>query len=439
MPTNRRAFLRSIGAAGLAFGTGPLIRAQGKGKYRTALVGTGWWGMNLLREALAAGKSKVAGLCDVDPRALEVSADEIKDMTGEEPKKYRDFRELLEKEKPEIVIIATPDHWHALQTIAAVRAGAHVLVEKPTGHTIRESRAMVKAARDAGRVVQVGLHRRVGPHFVSGMKFLKEGGAGKIGMVRVFVHGGGGAEKPTPNSPPPRGMDWDLYCGPAPLRPFNTKIHPGGWRNFLDFANGTLGDWGVHWLDQVLWWTEEKYPRKVFATGGRPIAGKPVLTEREQTSDSPDSQVVVYEFESFTAIWEHRRFADNNAEKHKIGCYFYGERGTFHMGWRDGWTFYPIKAADKPIHEKAQIQEPDGHNIKLLWADFLKAIESGSPPAADIDLAHRSTTLPLLGMLSYKLGRSIAWDGSKEQIPDDPAANELLARKYREPWKYPTG
>ncbi|MBL8797281.1 MAG: Gfo/Idh/MocA family oxidoreductase, partial [Planctomycetia bacterium] len=329
-------------------------------------------------------------------------------------------------------------HWHALQTIAAVKAGAHVFVEKPTGHTINESRAMLKAARDTGKVVQVGLHRRVGPHFVSGMKFLKDGGAGKIGMVRMFVHGGGGVEKPTANSTPPKGLDWEMYCGPAPLRPFNTKIHPGGFRNFLDFANGTLGDWGVHWLDQVLWWTEEKYPRKVFCSGGRPIAGSPVLTEKEQTSDAPDHQVAVYDFESFTAIWEHRRFAGNEAEKHKIGCYFYGDKGTFHMGWRDGWTFYPANAKDKPISQKAQLQEPDGHNIKLLWADFLKAIETKEKPAADIEAAHRSTTLSLLGMLSWKLGRSVTWDGAKEQITGDPAANELLSRKYREPWKYPT-
>jgi len=434
MPTNRRQFLQT---AGLTLASSPLLFARADRKYRTALIGSGWWGMNVLREALSAGQTKVVGLCDVDPRALEVSADEVKDLTGDTAKTYRDYRDLLDKEKPEIVIIATPDHWHALQSIAAVKAGAHVFVEKPTGHTINESRAMLKAARDAGRVVQVGMHRRVGPHFVSGMKFLKDGGAGKIGMVRIFVHGGGGPEKPTLNSTPPKGLDWEMYCGPAPLRPFCTKIHPGGHRNFLDFANGTLGDWGVHWLDQVLWWTDEKYPRKVYSTGGRPIAGPAVLTEREQTTDSPDSQVAVYEFESFTAIWEHRRFAGNEAEKHKIGCYFYGDKGTFHLGWRDGWTFYPANARDKVVQEKALLQEPDGHNLKLLWADFLKAIATGTKPAADIEIGHRASTLPLLGMLSYKLGRSIVWDGAKEQIVGDPAANALLARKYRGPWEYP--
>jgi predicted dehydrogenase len=394
--------------------------------------------MNILREAMASGRCKVVAVCDPDPQARESTASQVESASGDQPAKFEDFRELLQKVKPEIVIIATPDHWHALITIAALRAGAHVYVEKPTGHTIQESRAMVRAARAAGRVVQVGLHRRIGPHHVSGMKFLKEGGAGQIGMIRAFAHGGGGPETPNPDGEVPEGMNWDLYCGPSPLRPFNTRIHRGGWRNFLDFANGTLGDWGVHWLDQILWWSDEKYPRKIFSTGGRPIAGPPVLDARGQTSDAPDSQIATYHFDSFNVVWEHRRFAGNQAEKSSVGCYFYGTKGILHMGWRDGWTFYPSNDREKVIHEDSHLQEPDGHNIKLLWADFMDAIDSGRAPVADIELAHRSTNMSLLGMLSLKLGRSIEWDGAKEQVIGDPEANKLLSRPYRGPWEYPT-
>jgi predicted dehydrogenase len=438
MHLTRRRFLQTT-AAGLALNSAPLLRAGQTRKLRTALIGCGWWGGNILNEAMAAGRAQVVALCDVHQRALLTTAEHVRDKAGDEPKPYKDFRELLDREKPEVVIVATPDHWHALVAIAALKAGAHVFVEKPTGHTIGESRAMLNAARAADRVVQVGLHRRIGPHHVSGIKFLKEGRAGQIGMVRMFAHGGGGPERAVPNSAPPDGMDWDLYCGPAPLRPFCSRIHPGGFREFLDFANGQLGDWGVHWLDQVLFWTEEKYPKRVFSTGGRPVRGKPVLNEREQTSDAPDSQVAVYEFESFTATWEHRRFAGNSSEKHGIGCYFYGTKGILHMGWRDGWTFYPTGRKDQPVQEKSQLQEPDGHNIKLLWADFLDAIDKGRRPAADIELAHRSTCLSLLGMLSFKLGRSVQWDGDKEQIIGDAEANGLLSRKYRAPWEYPKG
>jgi predicted dehydrogenase len=437
MNLTRRHFIKTAAAASVAFNAVPLPGAEPDRKLRTALIGSGWWGKNILKEAMASGRVKVVALCDVVESILEVAAEQVNDLSGDSPKTYRDFRELLEKEKPEIVIIASPDHWHALQTIAALKAGAHVFVEKPTGHTVNESRAMLSAARASGRTVQVGLHRRIGPHHVSGMKFLKSGAVGDVGMVRLFAHGGGGREKATPNSEPPEGMDWNMWCGPAPLRPFNSRIHPGGWRQFLDYANGQLGDWGVHWLDQVLWWSEEKYPRHVYCTGGRPVSGPPVLNEKEQTTDAPDHQVAVYEFEKFTCTWEHRRFGENGAEKHKIGAYFYGTKGTLHIGWRDGWTFYPANSRDKTLHEDSQLQEPDGHNIKLLWADFLASIENRGNAVARIEIAHRSSVLPLLGMISWRVGRSIKWDGSKEQIIDDPEASKLLSRPYRAPWIYP--
>jgi predicted dehydrogenase len=435
----RRHFLRRTALAGTALSAAPyfLRGADATKKFRTALIGCGWWGKNILKEAIASGRVQVVGLCDVHENVREVAAEQVTDLNGDKPKTYNDFRELLEKEKPEIVIIATPDHWHALQTIAAVKAGAHVFVEKPTGHSVNESRGMLRAAREGGRVVQVGLHRRIGPHHVSAMNFLKSGAVGDVGMVRLFAHGGGGRERPAANSEAPDGMDWDLWCGPAPKRPFNQKLHPGGWRNFLDYGNGQLGDWGVHWLDQVLWWSEEKYPRRIFCSGGRPIAGPAVLNDKEQTSDAPDHQVATYEFEKFTCVWEHRRFADNKAEKHKIGAYFYGTKGTLHIGWRDGWTFYPTDSKAQTRHEDPQLQEPDGHNLKLLWADFLESIESGRKAVANIENAHRASVLPLLGMISWRTGRSIQWDATKEQIIGDPDANKLLSRPYRGTWVYP--
>lgn len=437
----RRRFLRS--ATGAAAFAGPFlspwVRAQSKvgKKYRTALIGTGWWGMNLLRVALADGRCEVVALCDVDADELEVSADEVEGLTGSLPATYRDYREMLEKERIEIAIIATPDHWHALQTIACVEAGAHVFVEKPTGHTVLESRAMVKAARAAERVVQVGMHRRIGPHHLSGMEFLKSGAVGTIGMVRAFSHGPGGPETPTENEEPPKHLDWDLYCGPAPLRPFSKRIHPGGFRNYLDFANGILGDWGVHWLDQVLWWSEEPHPKTVHSVGGRPVKGPAVLNEREQTSDAPDHQVVTYQFENFTAVWEHRRFGGNDTEKSGVGCYFYGSKGIFHMGWRDGWTFYP-SGGGTPQHEDPKFDdEKDGHNVPPLWRDFVECIESGARPVADVEIGHLATNMSLLGMVSQRLGRSVAWNGSDETCPGDEEANALLRRDYRGPWVYP--
>lgn len=430
MTMSRRDLISTSLAASAVYSPLTIPRSQESRTFRTALIGSGWWGMNILTCAIQSGECVVAGLCDVDDNQLRAAEEKVKSLTGDAPKRYRDYRELLEKERPDIVINATPDHWHALITIAAVRAGAHVYVEKPISHTIAEGTAMVKAARDAGRVVQVGTHRRVSPHNKSGMEFLRSGRAGKIGMVRAFVHYGGGPGERVPDSDPPEGLDWNAWCGPAPLRPYNRTIHPRGFRQYLDFANGQLGDWGIHWMDQILWWTEEKWPRKVHSTGGRFI--------RQDNTDAPDTQVATYEFEGFTATWEHRQYAANEAEKHNIGCYFYGTEGTFHMGWQDGWTFYPARRGRPVIHEDARLNEPDGQNIRELWADFLQAIRSGGRPVCDIEIGYRSTNMALLGMLSLRLGRSVRWDGDRAFIPGDPEANRLLRRAYRAPWRYPS-
>jgi predicted dehydrogenase len=427
---DRREFLKASIAGAGAWSAAPIFgRAQTR-KYKTVLIGSGWWGMNIARSAMQSGECRLAALCDVDLAYLNPAAEEVEKLTGEKPRKYRDYREMLAAEKPDIAIVGTPDHWHALNTIHAIEAGAHVYVEKPVGHTIHEGRAMVNAARKHNRVVQVGTHRRASPHNISAMEFLRSGRLGKVGMVRAFVHGGGGAGKAEPDSDPPEGLDWNMWCGPAPLRPFNKRIHPRGFRGFLDYANGTLADWGIHWMDQILWWSEEQYPRRVFSTGGRHI--------RRDNTEAPDTQVASYEFESFTVVWEHRQYAANNAEKTAIGCYFYGTEGTLHLGWRDGWTFYPADSKKPSIHEPPRLNQPDDQNINELWADFLAAIRKGSRPVSDIEAGHRATNMSLLGMISLKVGRSIEWNGKKEVIVGDAEASKLLSRPYRAPWVYPS-
>ena len=404
--------------------------AQNSTRYRTAIIGAGWWGNNILRCAIEAGQSQVVALCDVDQRALAATDTELKKLTSDTPRHYRDYREMLAKEKPEICIVATPDHWHALAAIAAMKAGAHVYVEKPISHTLREGSAMLKTARATQRVVQVGTHRRMSPHCISGMDFLKSGKVGKIGMVRAFVGSAGGPGVKTPDSETPEGLDWDAWCGPAPLRPYNKTIHPRGFRQFMDFANGTVGDWGIHWFDQLLWWTEEKFPRKIFSTGGRFI--------RQDNTDAPDTLITSFEFESFRCTWEHRLYANNNAEKAAIGCYFYGTEGTFHMGWRDGWTFFPSDPKKQTIHVEPQLNAPDGQNIRELWKDFLDAITAKRLPACDIEKGHLATAMSMLAIASLRHGKSLDWDGNKEVISNDAAANKLLARDYRKGYKYPS-
>ncbi|MEM7368175.1 MAG: Gfo/Idh/MocA family oxidoreductase [Bacteroidota bacterium] len=426
----RRTFLQHSLTASAAYSALPILPALGRTrKYRLAIIGSGWWGMNILREAIAFGDIKVVGMADVDRRTLEAAAKEVESLNGDKPKLYADYRDMLQAVKAEIVIVGTPDHWHALNAIEAIQSGAHVYLEKPISHTLNEGLAIFKTAREYERIVQVGTHRRVSPHNISAMEFLREGKVGDISMVKCFVNYGGKADQPTPDSEVPEGLDWDMWCGPAPKLPFNSKIHPKGWRQFLEYANGHIADWGIHWFDQVLWWTEERYPRSVYSTGGRFV--------KQDNTTSPDTQMAIFEFESFTLQWENKRCAKNANEAHNVGCYFYGTEGTLHLGWRDGWTFYPSNNNRSPIHVDPQLNKPDDQNIKGLWKDFMQSIENNSRPVCDIEHGFLATNMSLLGMLSYKLGRSVDWDGEAYRIIGDPEANGLLKRDYRGDWEYP--
>ena len=428
---DRRTFLDQSSKAGLALSALPLLPALNFApKYKLALIGCGWWGNNILTEALAYGQIKKVSLCDVDQNALTETAKRVEKLTGKKARTFTDYRELISREKPDLAIIGSPDHWHPLQAIEAIKAGTHVYLEKPIGHTIDEGKAILKAARLFDRVVQVGTHRRVSPHNISAMEFLRSGKAGQISSVKCFVNYGGGPGEITPDEEPPESLDWDMWCGPAPLRPFNRRIHPKGFRQFLDYANGQIGDWGIHWFDQVLWWTEERAPKKIFSTGARHV--------KKDNTDAPDTQYALYEFESFTLHWEHKLAAPNANESTNVGCYFYGTEGTLHLGWRDGWTFYPANDKASKINVGAKLHAPDHQNIKELWADFIQAIENNRKAACDIEHGYLATNISLLGMLSYKIGRSIEWDADKGIIPNDPEANKLLRRTYRGDWEYPS-
>ncbi|MCL2347794.1 MAG: Gfo/Idh/MocA family oxidoreductase [Planctomycetaceae bacterium] len=431
----RRGFLAAGAAtAGLVSTLGaPAVRAAGKAKkYRTALVGSGWWGMNILSAAIQSGTADAVALVDVDQRQLEQALKKVREMTGSTPKTYGDYREMLDAQKPEIVICATPDHWHPLVTIDAVKSGAHVYVEKPVSHTILEGAAMLKAARGTGRKVQVGTHRRVSPANMAAMEFLKSGGAGKIGMIRAFVHYQGGPGSKTPDSEIPKGLDWDKWCGPAPYVPYNQRIHPKGFRSFLEFANGQLGDWGVHWMDQINWWTgDNRMPTNVSSVGGRMIS--------QDNTNAPDTMSTHFQFDDFVIAWEHRQFAGNGPEHHNVGCYFYGTKGTLHLGWIEGATFYPSADvnAEPAWHADAKLHEPDQQNIPELWSDFIDSIENDHLPFCDIEKGFRSTVFSLLGMLSLKIGRSVRWDHDRLECVGDAEATKLLRREYRKPYVYP--
>ncbi len=422
----RRDFLHKSAFASTSLVTWPHL-SKPKSTYRVALIGSGWWGMNILREAVASGRCSIAGLCDVDQRQLTAATEQVYNWQVAKPAWYTDYRECIEQTRPDIVIVATPDHWHALPAIAAIEAGAHGYIEKPIRHTVLEGKAILEAARRNDRVVQVGTHRRVSAHNVSAMDFLKSGAAGQISMVKCFVNYSQPPGTLQEDEAIPEGLDWDMWLGPSPRRPYNRRIHPRGFRQFLDYANGTIGDWGIHWFDQVLWWTEEKFPTSIHSTGGRFV--------KQDGSDAPDTQLAIFSFENFALYWEHKLTAANAYESPSVGCYFYGTEGTLHLGWRDGWTFFPTRKSGEQIHVQPRLNGPDDQNIKELWSDFLQAIEQERRPISDIENGYLATNMSLLAMIALRLGRSVQWDGSG--IVNDQEATTLLSRPYRAPWIYP--
>lgn len=427
---DRKDFIKqsSLGALGLM--AHPYIVKKQNAKYNTVLIGSGWWGTNILREGIRTGEIKVTALCDVDESQLKKCKEEVDKLCSDNPKLYKDYRECIEKEKPQIVINATPDHWHALIAIHAMNNGAHVFLEKPISHTVLEGAAILKAARNNKRVCIVDFHRRYSPHNVSGIEFLRSGKAGKIKEVKAFVqyNWGPGKLEEQPTLPP--GLDWDMYCGPAALATYNPAMHPRGWRHYRNFANGQIGDWGPHWFDQILWWSEEKAPKSVYSSW--------TVGGRDTRSDTPTTQTAVYNFESFVVTWDHTVFNSHKEKKSEnVGVYFHGTEGTFHMGWIQGWTFYPNNQNKEIIHEDAKLDQPDGQNIKLVWQDFLDCIKTNKLPHADIAAGRNATNMALLGMVSAQVGRSIQWDDTTNQIKGDKVANALLSRKYRGSWKYP--
>ena len=278
--------------------------------------------------------------------------------------------------------MATPDHWHPLICIAACQAGAHVYVEKPVGHTILEGRAMVRAAREADRVVQVGTHRRLTPHGISAYKFLTSGGAGKIGMVRAFVAGAAGAgqpEAPTPNQNATRRsrLGHVVRTGSlSTLQPGHSSRRSGASSLTMPTARSAIGSTGP--TRSCGFSAMISIPRASARSAG-PLFESPMPPTRPPTPPCPMPPTrldVHWEFDDCVATWEHHQYGGNNQEKARIGCYFYGSKGVCHVGWGEGWTFYPMKKNEPEIHEDPQLHQPGAQNVPELWADFIGAIEA---------------------------------------------------------------
>ncbi|HYE32046.1 MAG TPA: Gfo/Idh/MocA family oxidoreductase [Methylomirabilota bacterium] len=444
---HRRDFLKltaaSIAAAGLDISAADILSGKPK---RVGLIGTGWYGKADLFRLIQVAPVEVVSLCDVDKKMLAEAADMVSERQAskKKPRTYGDYREMLKEKDLDIVLIATPDHWHALPMIDAVKAGAHVYVQKPTSVDVVESQAMLAAAKKYKRVVQVGTQRRSTPHLIEARdQIIREGKLGKIHQVDIYCYYHMRARENPADTTAPDFLDYDMWTGPAPMRPYNKLIHPRSWRAFMEYGNGIVGDMCIHMLDMVRWMMDLGWPTSISSNGG-------ILFDKASKANITDTQTVTFDYDGLPIVWQHRTYGDAPDPKYPWGATIHGEKGILKASV-NSYDFIPRDKSQKAIHKDVTFEleqypidkvEKDLERhvapaIRRHMLDFLAAIEKRSKPVADIEQGVTSTISCILANISQELGRSVRYDHRKGEIISDPDANRLLARQYRAPWVHP--
>ena len=443
---NRRRFLRTS-AASLALaslGTRGLDLIHQK-PLRVGLIGTGWYGKSDLFRLIQVAPVEVVSLCDVDEHLLKQAADLVTERTGaaKPPRLYRDHQKMLAEKDLDVVIIGTPDHWHALQMIDAVKSGAHVYVQKPTSVDVIEGEAMVAAARKYNKVVQVGTQRKSTPHLVEAKKNIVDAGLlGKIGHVEMCCYYHMRANGQPPVQEVPAFLDYDLWTGPAPLRPYDGLPHRRWWRTFMEYGNGIMGDMCVHMLDTVRWMLNLGWPEQISSEGG-------IYIQKDGKSNIADTQTAVFEYGDFNCIWQHRSWGPPPDPDYPWAFMIYGEKGTL-KGSVTKYDFIPHEGnaihLDCLYEREKYPEDVTEDSIELHAApatrahmlDFLNAIDQKERPVADIEEGHISSAACILANISMALnGRPLKYDAATQTITGDEEATKLLRRPYRNPWQHP--
>lgn len=448
---NRRHFIQgSTAALALStFGARGLDIINPPETLRVGLIGTGWYGKSDLLRLIQVAPVEVVALCDVDKHMLADAAKLVsqRQKSGKTPKLYGDYQKMLADNKFDIVLIGTPDHWHALQTIDAVKAGAHVYVQKPISVDVMEGEAMVAAARKYNKVVQVGTQRKSTPHLITAKKEIVDAGLlGKISHVEMccYMHMRNNGNPPV--QAVPDFLDYNMWTGPAPLRPYDGLPHVRWWRTFMEYGNGITGDMCIHMFDTVRWMLKLGWPKRISSEGG-------IYVQKEGKSNISDTQSAVFEYDGLNCVWQHRTWGTPNNPDYPWSFTLYGDKGTL---WASTMQcdFIPEDKNAKKIHldvvyEKEKypedLTEPTTPKIELNAApatrlhmlNFLDAIDKGTRPVADIEEGHISTASCIMANMSMKMGRPVVYDPQKREIVGDREMSKMLARPYRDPWKHP--
>ncbi|HTL16825.1 MAG TPA: Gfo/Idh/MocA family oxidoreductase [Patescibacteria group bacterium] len=443
---NRRKFIQ-LGATGLALSAlGTYAAEFADQKKRVGLIGSGWYGKCDLLRLIQVAPVEVVSLCDVDKRMLNDAAEIVasRQLSKKRPRTYADYREMLKEKDLDVVLIATPDHWHALPMIAVAEAGADMYVQKPISVDIAEGQAMLQAARKHKRVVQVGTQRRSTPHLIEARdNIIKEGKLGKVGLVEICCYYAMRATENPPDTAPPDYLDYEMWTGPAPMRPYNKLVHPRGWRAFMEYGNGIVGDMCIHMFDMTRWMLELGWPKSVSSSGG-------ILIDKHSKANISDTQTAIFDYGDLQVVWQHRTWGDPPDPKYPWAATFYGDKGTLKASVMS-YDYIP-HGAGTPVHKDVTYefeQYPEDKTEKDLerhvapairghMKNLLSCIADRSKPVADIEQGYISTASCILANLSMKLGgRTLKWDPAASQIIGDAEANQLLRRPYRSPWVHP--
>jgi predicted dehydrogenase len=438
----RRSFLQHsvAGLAGAAALSPVTVSARSSAqvaganrRIRVGLIGCGGMGTSDLRQALRLG-AQVVALCDVD----DAQTARVKELVGKDFSQTpelvtRDFRQALDRKDIDAVIVATPDHWHAIPTVMACQAGKDVYVEKPLSLTIGEGRTMVNVARAHKRVVQMGTQQRSAPHYASAVEYVKGGALGKIRLVKTWAYQDWMGNIPVkPDGPPPAGVDYDMWLGPAPARPFNPNRFHFNFRWYYDYSGGLMTDWGAHMIDIANWGMGVKAPNACVSVGGK--FGFP-----DDAEETPDTQQTLWEFDGYSMIWEHATAVGQGPYMRDHGVAFHGNNGVLVVD-RGGWEVYPETETSQGQKKYRYAGEPrrgtggvDYHQAHVR--NFLECMDTRMPPRSDVEKGHNSMIACHLGNIAFRAKRRIQWDVDRERVVGDAEAQAMVDKPYRAPWK----
>ncbi len=431
--TTRRNFVKQS-VAGLTLATskvpGKVLGANNT--IRLALIGCSGQGVGDLRDCLKAPNTKAVALCDVDQSQLNKAAqrfDGAIETTG-------DFRRILDRKDIDAVIIATPDHWHAIPAIQTLQAGKDLYLEKPIGHTIREGQLLVKAAAESSRIVSVGLQQRTGTLFLKAREIIQSGQLGKVSSVHCWNAWNDQAnfegsyrqlKKVSSNGanggPPPAGVDYDFWLGPAPRREFNANRYNGTYLYYWDYSGGMTITWGVHLIDSAMHLMNAAAPLSVTATGGKYVMA--------DDRDTPDTVEQVFEFPNFILTYScrHANAFTSGSPASDHGLQFFGTQATMLLN-RDGYQIIAEGKKPETIKSAAGLDAGWGTHQR----NFIECLRTRTPPNCTMLEGHRATTACQLANIAYRTQRKVRWDATKEQIIGDAAASRMMTKQYRAPW-----